>query len=123
MDTGTPINIIDESTWSRMTPPPTLQACGRQYYGFQSQKPLPVIGQFVARLEYKSRSTQAAFIVLRGYTEQLISYQTAIDLRMISVPADQSAHSEVIALVNIAPVLSTDELDRRFPSAFSGKLR
>ena len=85
VDTGAPINVIDEVTLEKLKPPPKLQACNTRYfaYGEETDKLIPIIGQFVANICYKSRSLPVGFVVVKGQGEHLMSYRTAVELGIV----------------------------------------
>ena len=44
VDSGSPINVIDESAYLKMYSRPQLTACNTKYFGFGSKAPLPILG-------------------------------------------------------------------------------
>ena len=46
VDTGSPINVIDEQTFNSWDTRPKLELCSSRYYGYNSTTPLPIRGQF-----------------------------------------------------------------------------
>ena len=82
VDTGAPINIISAQAYDKLQPKPELSPCRKRYYlyGEQEKRPLPIKGQFDAKLSYRGKELNARFIVLEGEAEHLMSYQTAIAL-------------------------------------------
>ena len=95
VDTGAPINVIDEATLKTISPQPKLETCNTLYfpYGEGIDKPIPIIGQFVANIHYKGRSLPARFVVVRGQEERLMCYHTAVELGIISMDNDRAIHS------------------------------
>jgi hypothetical protein len=53
VDTSAPVNIIDEVTHGNLAKQPVLEACDTHFYGYTSNVPLPVRGQFLQRVEYE----------------------------------------------------------------------
>ena len=87
VDTGAPINIISAQAYNKLHPKPELSPCRTRYYpyGEQEKRPLPIKGQFTAKLSYRGKELNAGFIVLEGEAEHLMSYQTAIALGIIQM--------------------------------------
>ena len=76
VDTGLPINVIDEVTHEGLRKRPKL-VCAKKYYGYTVKTPIEIRGQFVADVEFREVKTLAGFIVIRGQEESLLSYRTA----------------------------------------------
>ena len=121
VDTGSPINVVNEETFMAMHPRPVLESCRTRYFGFGARAPLPILGQFISQIQFASRSTTAGFIVLRDAIEQLIGHHTARALNMVTV-------SEECTVAQVAQISTDDgdkaraELYHRYPNTFSGKL-
>ena len=67
VDTGAPVNVIDEHTYASLDPKPELSRCSTSFYpyGEGAKTPLAIIGQFTAQAQYKAKTCQAGFIVVR----------------------------------------------------------
>ena len=54
VDTGSPMNIIDEHTYESLDPKPQLSECSTSYfpYGQAIKTPIAIMGKFVATIEY-----------------------------------------------------------------------
>ena len=127
VDTGSPINILDEKTFKSLVSKPVLEKCNTRYYGFTAKEPLTIFGQFTARIECKDKSASAGFIVIKGDAECLMSYVTAKALGVISLNIQQISGVTNSLEGNSANVcndsfLTTDQLVTKFPNLFSGKL-
>lgn len=121
IDTGAPLNIIDEVTFTNLRFKPVLRPCSSKVFGYEVEdaassstttkpkKPLPILGQFVAKAAHNGIEVTAGFIVVKGRGEKLLSYRTAKALKLI----------QVLCQIVADPI---DELNRRFPNAFSGKM-
>ena len=83
VDTGSPINVVDERTFNSWSAKPKLDACNTRYFGYNSKSPLPIRGQFTTEIQFKNRKIQAGFIVIEGEAECLISFKTACGLSII----------------------------------------
>ena len=85
VDTGSPFNVLDEKTFKSLVSKPVLEKCNTRYCGFTAKQPLPILGQFTARIECKDKSASAGFIVIQGDAECLMSYVTAKARGVISL--------------------------------------
>lgn len=79
------MNVMDEKTFMSVKDKPELLKCNTKLFGYRASEPLPVLGKFIATAEYKGKSKTAAFFVISGRAETLLSYQTAEDLGIIKV--------------------------------------
>ena len=111
VDTGSPVDVIDEETFDRLAIKPKLEPCIDSFYGFASDSPIPISGKFTASVQVNGVSAQTEFIVVKGRKERLISYKTALQLK-------------VIKMLNSITSESTrdDVLVEKFPKLFSDKL-
>lgn len=78
IDTGAPINVIDEQTYHQIHNRPPLQQCHTKFYGYTAGSPLPILGQFVTEARSIKTITKAGFIVIKGKAELLLGYKTAV---------------------------------------------
>ena len=127
VDTGAPVNVIDEFTYNELVDKPQLLPCSAHYFGFGSSDPMELAGQFTADIYFRGQSLKAGFIVKRGSSERLLCFSTSRQLGIVQVfneldesspphpPQAQTASTD-------AHRLSTEQLRARFPSAFSGRL-
>ena len=90
VDTGAPVNILDEATFSRIKGNTSLEKCTIPFYGYGATKPLEILGQFCSTVEYKDRSVKAGFIVIKGHERCLMSFQTAKSLGVILIDSDET---------------------------------
>ena len=84
IDTGSPVNVFDEITFKKMKPKPTLYPCCTKYYGYTADTPINIIGQFITEVTVGNRCTKAAFVVIKGKNECLLSFRTAQQLKTFS---------------------------------------
>jgi hypothetical protein len=93
VDTGSPINVIDERTYALLNPKPQLQQCHTKYfpYGEGEKQPIPILGQFSAKMEYRDRQLTAGFLVIKGQGERLMGYKTAMGLGIIRMDEETLA--------------------------------
>ena len=136
VDTGAPVNVIDEETAETMDPKPQLAPCSTKFfpYGEEIKTPIPIIGQFTARAWYNGKDCQAGFVVVRGKGECLMSYHTAVALGIVTMDNSstvssvstkapkQAVKAPVFPPPNSGNMYSKEELKHMFPSLFSGNL-
>ena len=94
VNTGAPINVIDEATWNQLEPKPKLDTCKTQFfpYGENIATLIPVIAQFTTRIQYKNKDCVAGFVVIRGREVCLMSYNTAIALVIVRMDDDKKLY-------------------------------
>ena len=90
VDTGAPVNVIDEITYAKFANKAPLEKCNISFYGYSSEKPLPILGQFVTQVQYKERSATAGFIVIKGNEQNLLSFKSSKDLGIILVDSPET---------------------------------
>ena len=136
VDTGAPVNVIDEQTYASLADKPRLDRCSGSYYGVGSDKPIVVLGQFMTRITFRGRTTMSAFIVVKGPTRSLLSFSAATKLGIVhicseisavkpvttSAPSEAPASTPAPASAQPTSRLTLDELKAKFPRAFSAKL-
>ena len=114
IDTGSPINVIDEVSLSKLGYAPQLEPCVSAYYGFKATEPIQTLGQFYADICTDTGDKSAVFIVVRGESENLLGYQTASKLGVIKFksgyyqqrdPTDVNQHEAPIP--KIEPAIET----------------
>lgn len=85
IDTGSSVNIIDTVTYNKFKHRPALHRTDIKLFAFQSESPIKVGGKFVTAIESKARIANATIYVVDGHHGSLLSYQTALDLKLISM--------------------------------------
>ena len=85
VDTGSPINVIDEATYESLWERPELEICNKKYYGYTSKVPIEIRGQFDIEVEVQGVRVPATFIVVKGQEESLLSYRTAVATGLVKV--------------------------------------
>lgn len=114
VDTGSPINIIDETTYARLKNKPLLDKCDTTYYGYTSETPINFLGKFETSIETNGKRCSANFYVVKGRQEGLISCATAIKMGIITVNRIENE-----------PTVDEPkpcELVEKFPNLFGGQL-
>jgi transposase InsO family protein len=117
VDTGSPVNVIDKATLDNLKTRPKLVECHTKFFGYTSDIPLKILGQFVTDLEFQGKRSKAGFIVIDGQEECLMSYITANQLGIIHMWNDR-----IFTLKDGQSRCSPVELKEKFPELFSGKL-
>lgn len=74
IDTGSPVNVIEERAYEKLKSKPALKPCNTLYYGFKSNTPMATRGQFDAKLVHNDKSENTTFIVVEVESECLLSY-------------------------------------------------
>lgn len=85
IDTGAPYNIIDEPTYGSLKMKQELSRCTTPWFGFNSKEPLPMLGQFITEVSFNGVAARAAFLVVAGPAECLMSYNTAVALGVVVI--------------------------------------
>ena len=127
VDTGSPVNVIDELTYKKLASKPNLEQCNTKYFGYTANTPLKVMGQFTTMVEFRGRKVRAGFIVIDGKAECLLSFGTARDLGIIRMADEKGPYTlnevqQRTPTGSISGKFSAEELSRSFPNLFSGKL-
>jgi hypothetical protein len=84
IDTGSTINVLSEHTYAKFTDKPRLYTCKTEYYGFKSDTPIPIVGQFATTATRNNIEAKAGFIVVSGHAENILGYKTAVELKIIN---------------------------------------
>ena len=83
VDTGSSINVIDESTYQSMKSKPKLSKSDTKAYAYGTDAKVSLLGMFQATVETESKLTTAPFYVAQGKSGNLLSYMTSVDLQVI----------------------------------------
>ncbi|XP_063955570.1 uncharacterized protein LOC135154188 [Lytechinus pictus] len=86
VDSGSSVDIIDERTFSWMRgrcSPLRLTPSRMRLYAYGSRSPLPLLGQFLAKVSTASSSTTTRFVVVRGNSGCALSRKTSTELGLI----------------------------------------
>ena len=89
LDSGASVNIIDETTYQKLKCKPPLTKSTVPIFPYGSRTPLPAVGKFASLVESKLRFTNATFHVLQGSNGNLLGYDTATQLGLITVATCQ----------------------------------
>ncbi|RNA28783.1 Retrovirus-related Pol poly from transposon, partial [Brachionus plicatilis] len=83
----------------------SLAECTTKLYGYKALVPLPVMGEFHAKIEYCNSIAVERVVVIKGKSECLLSYKTAMKLN-------------IIKMLNQVKAMGYKELKARFPKLF-----
>ena len=112
IDTGASVNIIDSDTYEKLNlklePPTSL------IYPYASKTPLPVLGVATVPMSFKNRHTSARLHIVHGKGGNLLSFQTAEDLGILSLAQNVNEESK-------PPVDQyTQQIYDKYPDLFDG---
>ena len=125
IDTGAPINVIDEVTYAQLKSKPLLERCKTKYFGVGGVEPISLLGQFTTDLSFNESTVRAGFIVVRGRSQCLLSFSASTRLGIVRISdkaVSLAAIEEDKTSADPRTRLSVEQLKLRFPSAFSGRL-
>ena len=96
MDTGASVNLLDEATFHRI-------ACGNKLlehahskiYSCGSDTPLPPLGTILTTIKSSSNSITTQLHVVKGNTGNLLSYNTAQKLGLITISVNTTTATDV----------------------------
>ena len=111
VDSGSSINLIDESTYQNMKPRPILQKSRTKIFPYQSSTPLKVKGAFNGLYESHSRYVNAQIIVLQGQGKSILSKDTAEKLDLLRVGPPKHSQVNKISQVpeSVHPILEDNK--------------
>ena len=129
IDTGAPVDIINEATHARLAGPPVLRPCRSTFTGFQSDEALPIVGEFACVAKFRGKQRHTRVLVTKGHARNLLSCATAEALGAVVImctvseqPGDaKEEKAERKGPIGSSPIPS-EWLRQRYGNAFSGKL-
>ena len=92
IDSGSTINIIDQTTLETLNPKPPLTTSKVKIYPYKASKPLQIIGQFTTKIHSEDKSTMAKFQVVPGSSGSLLGRTTSEELDLLRVGPKPSLH-------------------------------
>jgi len=114
IDTGVSVNIIDESTYSKLTDRPALKKAHTKIYAYGSKAPLKVLGTFTGEVETTDKITDALFYVVEGqHHVSLLGFRTASLLGVIKV-------AQNVNIVQSQEPITVKKLATDHPELFNG---
>jgi hypothetical protein len=84
-DLGSSINILDEQDYNKLSPRPSLEQTRIKVYPYQTETPLPVLGQFTSIVASETVNCTETFYVVKGTSGSLLSWRTSTDLQLLKV--------------------------------------
>lgn len=81
-DSVSSINILDEQDYNKLSPRPSLEQTRIKVYPYQTETPLPVLGQFTSIV---ASETVKTFYVVKETSGSLLSWRTSTDLELLKV--------------------------------------
>ncbi|MCG8094404.1 MAG: DDE-type integrase/transposase/recombinase [Candidatus Thiodiazotropha endolucinida] len=96
VDTGSSINLLNESVLNKMKTRPKIYKTDTKAYAYGQKEKLPIIGKVNTTVETHRKITTADFYIIRGNNDSLLSYDTSVQLELIpeinsvQVPSSQS---------------------------------
>ena len=94
-DSGSSVNILDETDLKKMTRQPTLNVTSTRVYPYRSKTPLTMLGKFDADIATEDGKTSRETIyVTAGNGGSLLSWQTSLNLELISVATPLTSSDE-----------------------------
>ena len=88
VDTGAPVNAIDELTYRNLAESIQIEPCNTRFFGYSAKTPLAVLEQFTTY--WVTKITRAGFIIVKIYERCLNSFKTSIDLGIIAIDTPET---------------------------------
>ena len=110
IDTCCTLNVIDENTYNRLKVKPKLTPVENVAWGYQNERPIDFLGEFLCKLTCKSKIVDAKISVIRGKEKCLLGFHTCDELGIVKI-INSVAHEYNLAYWKA-----------KYPSVFSGKL-
>ncbi|XP_063436697.1 uncharacterized protein LOC134718136 [Mytilus trossulus] len=96
IDTGSSINVIDESTFENIKCKPKLSHADSKVFAYGSDKNLKLMGKFHATIETDHKITTAPVYVTKGRYGNLLSYDTSVDLSIVPIISAVADKHEIL---------------------------
>ena len=77
VDTGSSINVLDESTYNKFQVKPKLSKTDTKVFTYGPNTILPLLGKFIGTLETKHKITTATIYVTQGASGCSLGYDSA----------------------------------------------
>jgi transposase InsO family protein len=84
-DSGASVNILSENHYKSMAKRLTLQESTAKIFAYGDSKPLEVLGEATTSLRYKNRQCTAKLIVVKKGRISLLSWETSMKLKLMSL--------------------------------------
>ena len=91
IDSGATVNLIDEATFLKVNKRSnlTLGEPRKQIFSYGSTTPLPVLGTVLCTIQTGHQSVKALMYVIKGSAGNLLSFNTARELELISIQVNE----------------------------------
>jgi hypothetical protein len=119
IDSGASVNVIDETTYDSLKPPPKLTKAMARIFSYGASKPVFVQGTFQSKVESNNRKTVATFYVTKGTSGCLLSYRTASELDLIRITINQIS-DKIPSSSCAGSTITIEDLERKYPQLFEG---
>ena len=93
IDSGSPLNILDEKLYINIKPSLPLAASTTKIFPYGSKQPLPLLGTFKATVTANRQQTTAKFYITKGSSSTLQGKKTAKYLHLLRVGQLETAFS------------------------------
>jgi hypothetical protein len=112
IDTCSTCNIIDEETFNKLSPRPSLKTASTTAVGFQSKTPINFLGEFWCKLKLKCKFSafDAKVCVVKGAERCLLSFKASDELGLVKIVDSVSREHDLT------------NWKEKYPNVFSGKL-
>ena len=126
IDTGSPVNIIHEGIFDTLNPKPRLDRCNTTYYAFRTNTPIPIVGQFCSEIRSRNYVVKVAILVVRGKSECLLSFNTALDLNLIKmvngIEETTATPPQAVTATKTFPLRTMEAVIKQFPKLFQDEI-
>ena len=121
IDTLSSINVIDEATYAKIQPRPTLSEPKTPAFAYGSTTPISFLGEFFSTIRVGRKIQRATFVVAKGNYGSLLGFPTA---RLLGVdPVSQIMENHVYTVSNLdSKAKQLDYYKAKYPSVFSDKI-
>ena len=119
IDTGASVNLLAKKRYRRINNGnTTLKPAHTKIYSQGSKAPFPLLGTFSATVTFSRISTDTQLRVVKGNTGNLLSYDTAQKLKVVTISVNTAT---VTAMNNNSPEVLQEEF--KCPFRGIGKIR
>jgi hypothetical protein len=94
IDSGTNLNIISSSVYSRLKRKPKIKYSEVNAYGFNAMSPIPILGEFHTTLKANGTKMVMRFLVLDGNADNLLGFYAAERLGLMEIKEAYITHCE-----------------------------
>ena len=121
VDTGTNLNIMSKNHFFKINRRPKLRPSFINAYGFNSNKPIPILGEFTTTLVCNSKRCKTTFVVLDGEADNLLGYYVCKKLGIVEIKPNYIIQEER-SNTFINRVEIKFEPERMFPRIFEDRI-